>query len=172
MNAVEAALLLSGKKFAPFLPRELRVSRCKAPYKTARAASRKNKIVLSTNDNRGKRFRSRSPAEHALGGRAAKLLGRAATSRDRRHAVHVEQRRRESDASIPGLETSRGPGFESAKPTAFEGRRASTSDNKSKITKKRVDDKRKDAGLSSNNSKRRLQRVAKWRGKKPAPVAK
>ncbi len=39
-NSVEAALLLAGKKFPPLLPRELRVSRCKAPHKTARAVER------------------------------------------------------------------------------------------------------------------------------------
>ncbi|KAK4153301.1 hypothetical protein C8A00DRAFT_33996 [Chaetomidium leptoderma] len=36
-NAVESAILLNGKKFPPMLPRELRVTRCKAPHKTARA---------------------------------------------------------------------------------------------------------------------------------------
>ncbi|CAK7210440.1 Nucleolar protein 12 [Sporothrix curviconia] len=44
-TSVEAALLLADKKYPPLLPRALRVSRCKAPYKTARALERAQEKV-------------------------------------------------------------------------------------------------------------------------------
>jgi len=97
-NDVEAAILLNGKKFPPMLPRELRVSRCKAPHKTARAMeARMGKSAPQSSTNRrggdkardgDKRPRRKSGEDtgryvpkptaesQTLAGRASKLLGR------------------------------------------------------------------------------------------------
>ncbi|KAK4129240.1 hypothetical protein N657DRAFT_639824 [Parathielavia appendiculata] len=92
-NAVESAILLNGKKFPPMLPRELRVSRCKAPHKTARAMEARNdrSATMSATDRKGgKKGKSADdntartgkyvpkPTAEAqtLRGRASKLLGR------------------------------------------------------------------------------------------------
>jgi nucleolar protein 12 len=98
-NDVESAILLNGKKFPPMLPRELRVSRCKAPHKTARAmearkertgtpTDRKDKkkdkaagdggknASKNTVDDAGKYVPKLTAEAQTLAGRASKLLGR------------------------------------------------------------------------------------------------
>ena len=75
------------------LPRELRVSRCKAPYKTARAMEKSKKDKIIADGGKGKAsFKDRKPPaaaqngyvrkrtaeEQTLAGRAEKLLGRSA----------------------------------------------------------------------------------------------
>ncbi|CAK7198404.1 Nucleolar protein 12 [Sporothrix eucalyptigena] len=101
-TSVEAALLLADKKFPPLLPRALRVSRCKAPYKTARALER---VQLKANgkpggeaggpggkrDGRDSRkndagngttgYKPKLTAEQQTSaGRASKLLGKSAAT--------------------------------------------------------------------------------------------
>ncbi|KAL2129092.1 hypothetical protein VTI74DRAFT_8255 [Chaetomium olivicolor] len=99
-NAVESAILLNGKKFPPMLPRELRVSRCKAPHKTARAMeARKERAAMSSSDRKGgkhdkpkkgkksddndtgKYVPKLTAEEQTLAGRASKLLGRFAAEK-------------------------------------------------------------------------------------------
>lgn len=94
-TSVEAALLLAEKKFPPLLPRALRVSRCKAPHKTARALERVQ--IRGDAPKREPRFkrgaggRNKGDSEEKTGykrkataeeqtqaGRAAKLLGKQA----------------------------------------------------------------------------------------------
>ncbi|KAK4100631.1 hypothetical protein N658DRAFT_535328 [Parathielavia hyrcaniae] len=94
-NAVESAILLNEKKFPPMLPRALRVNRCKAPHKTAKAMeARRDRTAttMSAFDRRGGNKKGNSAEDGAaksdtyvpkptvegktLAGRASKLLGR------------------------------------------------------------------------------------------------
>ncbi|KAK1830334.1 nucleolar protein 12 [Podospora conica] len=175
-NAVEAAVLLNGKKFPPMLPRELRVSRCKAPHKTARAMEAKQKKLAGErgpkHDKKSKKGSSYvpkvTPDAKTLAGRAGKLLGRAAArahlagssdKKDRRDAP----RRRESGAGAgDGDKVMRSP-----EDIVFEGRRASAKDGKPKDLKFKGTRPKGDAKRRSIKAKKTghgAVRAAKWRG--------
>ncbi|KAK3903768.1 hypothetical protein C8A05DRAFT_32469 [Staphylotrichum tortipilum] len=133
-NDVEAAILLNGKKFPPMLPRELRVSRCKAPHKTARAMeARMGKSGPPSSSNRrggGKdrdgdkkgrrksvedtgRYVPKPTAEsQTLAGRASKLLGRfgAAQFAGKPQDKKRNRDRRERGMNRGGAAGSRGGG--------------------------------------------------------------
>jgi len=129
-NSVEAALLLSGEKFPPQLPRVLRVSRCKAPHKTARAVERaQSKKLASSARSIEASGSALSPAaeNRTVGGRTAKLFGKSAASRGQSGTKRDNRRSQAGKGEM--LDTvdrvARLPGS-----TVFEGQRASTRDRK------------------------------------------
>ncbi|OAA57921.1 Nucleotide-binding, alpha-beta plait [Niveomyces insectorum RCEF 264] len=167
-TSVEAALLLADKKFPPLLPRPLRVSRCKAPHKTARALERaaeraQPKTTSSSSSmrpgNEGFARQAKKNNDRTTGytpkltgeqktqaGRAAKLLGRSAAT---------------------GANTT---ATAAAAPVVFEGTRARVGHNKV-FGKKGGKGKDKGKGKSkpgakpSNNQERRAKRAASWKAK-------
>ncbi|CCF34363.1 RNA recognition domain-containing protein [Colletotrichum higginsianum] len=77
-NHVEAALLLDGKKYPPMLPRIMRVTRAKAPHKTALAMERTNKARAAQSGGPGApgntKYRAKiTPEQQSKAGRAAGL---------------------------------------------------------------------------------------------------
>ena len=143
------------------LPRELRVSRCKAPHKTARAMeARMGKAAASSSDRRGgdkRRPGNRKPdmgryvpkptaESQTLAGRAGKLLGRFGAAqlagKPPRGGKENEKRRerRERFTNRPaGAGDAAGGGEKSGikgpEQFVFEGRRASARDGKPKDLK-------------------------------------
>ncbi|KAK0669367.1 putative nucleolar protein 12 [Cercophora samala] len=172
-NDVEKAILLEGKKFPPMLPRELRVSRCKAPHKTARALEAKHGKAgpPSKGDRKGKKGSSYvpkiTPEAQTLAGRAGKLLGRGGAAKltggDKRKD-RKERPRRES----AGAPQSQPSGIRPPEDFVFEGKRASAKDGKPKDLKfkgARNGEKRgykKKTGPSGPTG-RGAARAAKWR---------
>ncbi|TPX16569.1 uncharacterized protein E0L32_003863 [Thyridium curvatum] len=154
-NSVEAAILLNGKKFPPMLPRELRVSRCKAPHKTARAVeerARKNKaaLVVGGGDTtaggrpRSTKYAPKATAEQQThAGRAGKLLGRSAAQKaggGGGAGGHKAKKPRLSGGGRHGGGSGAGgragdggddkPQFKSPETVIFEGQRAKSTDGK------------------------------------------
>ncbi|CAK7216802.1 Nucleolar protein 12 [Sporothrix bragantina] len=127
---VEAALLLNDKKYPPLLPRALRVSRCKAPYKTARAMERAqekaNGKLGKEGPGGGKRDRrdNRDNRRNSAGNNASnsngttgykpKLTAEQQTSAGRASKLHGK-----SAATTP-----LGAAGPDGKPMVFEGMRA------------------------------------------------
>ncbi|KAK0747973.1 hypothetical protein B0T21DRAFT_14275 [Apiosordaria backusii] len=170
-NDVEKAILLEGKKFPPMLPRELRVSRCKAPHKTARALEAKHGKAgpPSKGDRKGKKGSSYvpkiTPEAQTLAGRAGKLLGKGGaaklTGKDKRKD-RKDRPRRES-VSAPQSQPS---GVRPPEDFVFEGKRASSKDGKPKDLKfkgARNGEKRGYKKKTSGPSGRGATRAAKWR---------
>lgn len=156
-NSVESALLLNGKKFPPMLPRELRVSRCKAPHKTARAMDKKNAeksaaLAASSKAKKGTRYVPKLTAEEqTLAGRAGKLLGHSAAAQARIAKTGGKKRDRsnrgEKKFSKDGKDSKEGAGvgaagFKKPEDFVFEGRRASSRDAKPKDLKQKVGKKK------------------------------
>ena len=150
-NSVESALLLNGKKFPPMLPRELRVSRCKAPHKTARAMEKKNAergaaLAASNKANKGTKYVPKLTAEEqTMAGRASKLLGHSAAAQARIAKTGGKKRDRtnrgEKKMGKDRKEVAGGvggPGFKKPEDFVFEGRRASSRDAKPKDLKQKV----------------------------------
>ncbi|KAK1755189.1 nucleolar protein 12 [Echria macrotheca] len=169
-NAVESAVLLNGKKFPPMLPRELRVSRCMAPHKTARAMEVKHDKFLNTgkpNKKKGNGYVPKVTAEDkTLAGRAAKLLGRAAATE---LSGEVKKKKRRLNSGAPSRKKNRGAGLEASgeKPMkspediVFEGRRASEKDGRPKDLKFKG---AKGQGKKKNpKGGRAAARAAKWK---------
>lgn len=157
-NDVESAVLLNGKKFPPMLPRELRVTRCKAPSKTARAVeareARLGKTGPPSKERKGKfgkkdkkdgkdgggSYVPKITAEaQTLAGRAGKLLGRSGamqlagkggSDKKREKGEHRNKDRQSRDA--PASEAG---GVKPLESFVFEGRRASAKDGKPKDLK-------------------------------------
>ncbi|SPQ17924.1 195ab6e3-3369-4626-bb7a-0cb9584b4d8f [Thermothielavioides terrestris] len=170
-NAVESAILLNGKKFPPMLPRELRVSRCKAPHKTARAMeARREKIASSASSDRkgggkhdGKKRKKRSADgetgeyvpkltadAQTLAGRASKLLGRFGAAKLVGELPGKDKKRRR-DRRERGIKGRGGEaagekpnGIKGPEQFVFEGRRASAKDGKPKDLKFKTKSKGKD----------------------------
>lgn len=150
-NSVESALLLNGKKFPPMLPRELRVSRCKAPHKTARAIDKKNAersaaLAASSKAKKGTRYVPKLTAEEqTMAGRAGKLLGHSAAAQARIAKTGGKKRDR---SNRPGKKFSKdgagvgAAGFKKPEDFVFEGRRASSRDAKPKDLKQKVGKKK------------------------------
>ncbi|KAH6651039.1 hypothetical protein F5144DRAFT_503455 [Chaetomium tenue] len=157
-NSVESAILINGKKFPPMLPRELRVTRCKAPHKTARAMEARNQRAPAASDRKGGKFDKRggkpdtgSNAEgkyvpkptaesQTLAGRASKLLGRfgAAKLAGKAPGLNSKKRRDRRDRFVNrGGEAAGGEtgGIKGPEQFVFEGRRASAKDGKPKDLK-------------------------------------
>ncbi|KXX77436.1 Nucleolar protein 12 [Madurella mycetomatis] len=183
-NDVESAILLNGKKFPPMLPRELRVSRCKAPHKTARAMEARQGKAGSPGDRKENRKKAKNrdstdeyvpklTAEaQTLAGRASKLLGRFGAAQLVRKGQTVEKRdkkrERDSERNHHGRHDGApaGGGEKSIKPPedfVFEGRRASARDGKPKDLKFKGRSGKDKAHKKSKAKSRGAVRAAKWR---------
>lgn len=166
-NSVESALLLNGKKFPPMLPRELRVSRCKAPHKTARAMDKKNAersaaLAASSKAKKGTKYVPKLTAEEqTMAGRTSKLLGRSAAAQARIAKTGGKKRdrtsRREKQFSKDGKEGAGvgmgAAGFKKPEDFVFEGRRASSRDAKPKDLKQKVGKKKAGAKPKRKSAK-------------------
>ncbi|TLS28186.1 hypothetical protein PpBr36_00150 [Pyricularia pennisetigena] len=164
-NSVEAALLLDGKKFPPLLPRALRVTRCKAPHKTARAMERAEQARASALSNAGKpkstKYVRKVTVEEKTGaGRASKLLGRSAAAR----LGGFNKPRFEKGKAAAGA-TPVDSAFKSPEEIIFEGHRASAKDGKPKDLKFKGSKVKKSKRPISGNQKRRATRAANWKSK-------
>jgi len=149
------------------LPRELRISRCKAPHKTARAMEAKqSKNALSNGKGKGPKATNQ---DKPLAGRAAKLLGKAAasqfsgTSQKRGHkTVNGGGSRRQSGGA--SIEHAGKMPPKSLEAIVYEGRRASAKDGKPKDLKfKGSGGKFKAAGKKGPKPGRAAARAAKWK---------
>ncbi|KAI1435705.1 hypothetical protein GGR50DRAFT_294431 [Xylaria sp. CBS 124048] len=131
-NDVESAMLLDGKKFPPMLPRALRVSRAKDPRKTALAMERTAKARIDPNKSADGKLKSTryapkmTPEQLSQAGRASKLFGRAAATKQYRGSKR--DRKRSEDKANPVQEN--GDGIKPPEQFIFEGRRASAKDGK------------------------------------------
>lgn len=173
-NSVEAALLLSGKKFPPMLPRQLRVSRCKAPHKTVRAMERSRPTTSGANTTGLGRSRSTkhvpkpTTEELTLAGRKAKLLGHVAATRGQRPVRPAQPRNRAGKGDILPRTTTNEQVFKSPETIVFEGHRASSKNGKPKGLKMKGSRVKK-GKRESNNKARQAQRTSKWREKSGGP---
>ncbi|KAI8306823.1 Nucleolar protein 12 [Colletotrichum sp. SAR11_240] len=131
-NHVEAALLLDGKKYPPMLPRIMRVTRAKAPHKTALAMERSSKA-------RGQAARGApgstsykakiTPEQRSMAGRASRLLGRSGAMREQRKGGDRKPPRASGSGAVPKDDIKAPEAF------IFEGRRASAKDGRPKDLK-------------------------------------
>ncbi|KAI8313191.1 Nucleolar protein 12 [Colletotrichum sp. SAR11_59] len=131
-NHVEAALLLDGKKYPPMLPRIMRVTRAKAPHKTALAMERSSKA-------RGQAARGApgstsykakiTPEQRSMAGRASRLLGRSGAMREQRKGGDRKPPRASGSGVVPKDDIKAPEAF------IFEGRRASAKDGRPKDLK-------------------------------------
>ncbi|KAK4238019.1 hypothetical protein C8A03DRAFT_33976 [Achaetomium macrosporum] len=185
-NAVESAILLNGKKFPPMLPRELRVSRCKAPHKTARAmeARRDRAMAPSTDGKAGKRHNKKGAdgdetgkyvpkptAEiQTLAGRASKLLGRFGAEKLVGKLPGQDKKFRKRDRRERGMKKSgagaddaadekKSNGIKGPEQFVFEGRRASARDGKPKDLKFKT--KSKGKGKDKVHKKKKAGKAGK-----------
>lgn len=163
-NSVETALLLNEKKFPPMLPRTLRVSRCKAPHKTARAIEKKTAERAAALKASGKVKKGYVPKltaeEQTMAGRAGKLLGHSAAAKarfsksGRKDGKPRERAGRRSER--PGNEKKGPPaGLKTPETIIFEGRRASARDAKPKDLKMKIKGKKKVGGGKPKKSSKK-----------------
>lgn len=141
------------------LPRTLRVNRCKAPHKTARAVEKKTAekvaaLEASGKVKKGTRYVPKLTAQQqTMAGRAGKLLGHSAAARSRASKYDKKGgKRRERDqkrSERHGKEKKEKEGIAGLKtPEAiiFEGRRASSTDGKPKDLKMKSGKKKSGGG--------------------------
>lgn len=168
-------MLLNGKKFPPMLPRELRVSRCKAPHKTARAMEAKHGKNAVQNGKgkpekkKGNGYVPKVTAEDKTkAGRAAKLLGKAAASQ----LVRGDKKNKRDGGKPPRRESQNGAASDQNKPKVmkspedivFEGQRASAKDGRPKDLKfKGSSGKSKKPHQGKKTTGRAAARAAKWK---------
>lgn len=166
------------------LPRPLRVSRCKAPHKTARAQEAKQaKFNFATRPAKkgakaGEYVPKPTPETQTLSGRASKLLGKSAAAKAAHEARLKEKKGRRQERRGPGAgERATGANdvavgakgamdkFRSPEDIVFEGRRASSKDGKPKDLKFKGQKGKKSDPRKKRNAKdsRGGQRAAKWR---------
>ncbi|KAJ4417749.1 Nucleolar protein 12 [Neurospora sp. IMI 360204] len=190
-NAVESAILLNGKKFPPMLPRELRVSRCKAPHKTLRAIEAKKLKAQGAapetmkKGGNGKKGPGSKKSDYApkisaeaktIAGRAEKLLGkftaRQVIGSDKKNKFNKQDRyqasQRRNHASGANTEATgpRVPGaYKSPESFILEGKRASAADGKPKDLKFKGARKNKapNAGGGKKKTGRAAARASKWK---------
>lgn len=134
------------------LPRALRVSRCKAPHKTARAMEKKHgektaaieAASKAAKRNSTKHVPKPTAEDQTFGGRAGKLLGRAAAFRaSGKDRARRDTRGKPAAAASAGGDRPNGkesfvaknPGMKTPEAFIFEGRRASAKDAKPKDLK-------------------------------------
>ncbi|KAK1996207.1 hypothetical protein LX36DRAFT_658840 [Colletotrichum falcatum] len=167
---VEAALLLDGKKFPPMLPRIMRVTRAKAPHKTALAMERSQKAKAAQSGGPGApgstKYRAKiTPEQQSKAGRAARLLGRSGANRER-----LGGRGDRGKPRAPGNGSGAVPKDDMKAPEdfIFEGRRASAKDGRPKDLKFNKRSKPKGGGGGIKKSKptgRGAKRAAEWKKK-------
>ncbi|KAH6682169.1 nucleolar protein [Plectosphaerella plurivora] len=134
-NSVEAALLLDGKKYPPMLPRILRVTRAKAPHKTALAQERKAKAaalaagVPAPGDKKSTKYKHKAtPEQQSMAGRAGKLLGRSGGIREARRAMGKPEKRGPRGDKAAARGNGSGVVPKTPEQFIFEGRRARAGD--------------------------------------------
>ncbi|KAL2016946.1 hypothetical protein VTK56DRAFT_2822 [Thermocarpiscus australiensis] len=161
-NAVEAAILLNGKKFPPMLARELRVSRCKAPRKAARAVDARQGKTAHSLDRKGKHDKKKKGKAHDSGKYVSKTTGEEKKHGKNPGKDEREKKRRTEDRGMKDI--VKGP-----EEFVFEGRRASAKDGRPRDLKFKArskdkvhKQKKKKKGVKSKNSRGAL-RAAKWR---------
>lgn len=155
--SVEKALLLNGCKFPPMLPRELRVTRCKNPKKTARSLEREKLKVLTAVSKSAKSVQNQPkamPESRSGVGRAVKLLGKGGAALIRRNAKEKGEGRRNSHVFISEESTATIP-----EQIVFEGRRASEKDGRPAGIKFGKDKHK----VGSGRMKRSNRRAAEWK---------
>ncbi|OBR04925.1 RNA recognition domain-containing protein [Colletotrichum higginsianum IMI 349063] len=168
-NHVEAALLLDGKKYPPMLPRIMRVTRAKAPHKTALAMERTNKARAAQSGGPGApgntKYRAKiTPEQQSKAGRAARLLGRSGANRER-----LGERGDRGKPRAPGNGSGAVPKDDMKAPEdfIFEGRRASAKDGRPKDLKFNKRSKPKGGGVKKSKPVGRgAKRAAEWKKKK------
>ncbi|WYZ42795.1 hypothetical protein EsH8_VI_000494 [Colletotrichum jinshuiense] len=161
-NHVEAALLLDGKKYPPMLPRIMRVTRAKAPHKTALAMERTNKARAqagAAGAPGSTKYRAKiTPEQQSLAGRAGRLLGRSGAYRERKGGDKRPPRANGSGA-VPKDEIKAPEDF------IFEGRRASAKDGRPKDLKFGRRNKAKGGVQKSKPTGRGAKRASEWKKK-------
>lgn len=146
------------------LPRELRVNRCKAPHKTARAMEKKtaDKIAIlkaSGKSKKGFKYAPKITAEQqTMAGRAGKLFGHSAAAKARISKSDGKPGRRrergESRPSKPRNDRKELPsGMKTPEAIIFEGFRASSTDGRPKDLKMKVKGKKKFGGKPKKSGK-------------------
>ena len=148
------------------LPRKLRVARCRAPSKTARALEAKvTKIAASSDRKKSNKYVPKPTAEaQTMAGRAEKLLGRGGAAQLKGKDKKAGKFRRDSRADRNGEGDGESKSIKTPEEIVFEGRRASAKDGKPKDLKFKGS---RPAG-SKGGKKRRTHttaRTASWRGK-------
>ncbi|GKT40184.1 nucleolar protein 12 [Colletotrichum spaethianum] len=165
---VEAALLLDGKKYPPMLPRIMRVTRAKAPHKTALAMERTNKARAAQSSGPGApgntKYRAKiTPEQQSKAGRAARLLGRSGANRER---LGNRGDRGKPRATGNGSGAVPKDDMKAPEDFIFEGRRASAKDGRPKDLKFNKRSKPKGGGVKkSKPTGRGAKRAAEWKKK-------
>lgn len=155
------------------LPRIMRVTRAKAPHKTALAMERTNKArAAQPGASRGAgapgstKYKAKiTPEQQSLAGRSSRLLGRQGARREQRRGREFEDRKPRG----PGNGSGAIPKDEMKKPEdfIFEGRRASAKDGRPKDLKfnKRSKPLNKGGVKKSKPTGRGAKRAAEWKKK-------
>ncbi len=117
------------------LPRELRVTRCRAPQKTARAMEVKNRRTVGELDKKKRTTYVPKPTAETktLTGRAGKLLGRSAAAQFKGKPGKERKRGNpRSNSQTDGAQNgdAEGKTIKTPEEIVFEGRRASAKDGK------------------------------------------
>lgn len=138
------------------LPRTLRVSRCKAPHKTARAIEKKTAERAAALKASGKAKKGYVPKltaeEQTMAGRAGKLLGHSAAAKARLSSKFGRKDGKPRERAGRRFERpssdKKGPpaGLKTPETIIFEGRRASARDAKPKDLKMKIKGKKKVGG--------------------------
>ncbi|TEA15993.1 Nucleolar protein 12 [Colletotrichum sidae] len=165
-NHVEAALLLDGKKFPPMLPRILRVTRAKAPHKTALAMERakKGKATGPGAPGGSTKYKAKiTPEQQSMAGRASRLLGRSGAFRERKGGKDREPSRPANGSGAVPKDEMRAP-----EDFIFEGRRASAKDGRPKDLKFGKRTKVKGRVQKSKPTGRGAKRAQEWKKNKSA----
>ncbi|OHE92311.1 RNA recognition domain-containing protein [Colletotrichum orchidophilum] len=163
-NHVESALLLDGKKYPPMLPRIMRVTRAKAPHKTALAMERTIKARAAQAGASGApgstKYKAKiTPEQQSLAGRAGRLLGRSGARRERGGGDNRKPRPANGSGAIPKEEMKAPEDF------IFEGRRASAKDGRPKDLKFGKRNKAKGGVKKTKPTGRGAKRAAEWKKK-------
>lgn len=151
------------------LPRDLRVSRCKAPHKTARAMEKKTAekvaaLKASGKDRKSHKYVPKLTAEEqTMAGRTGKLLGHSAAAKARIQSKSggsgkpgQRRERRGEDRPAGKKDRKEAPslsGLKTPEAFIFEGRRASSRDALPKDLKTKVKGKKKFGGGGGKSKK-------------------
>lgn len=143
------------------LPRALRVTRAKAPHKTANAQERrKEKMLAAGNDSKSTKYKKKlTPEELSMAGRAGRLLGRSAAASQVRKGKGKGFDRRAGPK--PWSKESAMDGLKTPEQIVFEGTRATSKGGRPKDLKLGKKSKSK----PSKPTGRGARRAAEWRKK-------
>lgn len=143
------------------LPRALRVTRAKAPHKTALAMERSSKARAQAfpGGPGSTKYKAKiTPEQQSMAGRASRLLGRSGALRERKGG---DRKPRQANGSgvIPKDDIKAPEDF------IFEGRRASAKDGRPKDLKFGKRPKAKGGVKKSKPTGRSARRAQEWRKK-------